>query len=72
MEGPLVLIVHADLAWLCRRDWNRPVERDEFIAWAAYAGLELRPIEESKSLQVVLSTKHQEVLFDLMWVNPTE
>lgn len=72
MDTPLVLIVHADRAWLCRGDWSRPVSRDDFVAWATYAGFELRPIEASTSLEVVLSTKHEANLFNLMWGDPPD
>lgn len=72
MKIQLVLMIHERQAWLCRGDWNRRVDRDEFIAWSTYSGIELRPFEESESLHVVLSTNHQERLFDVMWVIPAE
>jgi hypothetical protein len=68
MPMPLILMIYETRAWLCRGEWNRPVERDEFVTWACYAGIELKPIEDSKSQIVVLWTQHQERLFDLMWV----
>jgi hypothetical protein len=70
MQTPLVLMIYDTRTWLCRGDWNRPVERNQFVAWATYAGIELRSIDDSKSQLVVLSTSHQETLFDLMWVMP--
>lgn len=70
MKTQVVLINHEDEAWLCRGDWNRPVEGKEFIAWGTYAGVELRQLPGSSSKMVVLSTNHQGRLFDLTWVTP--
>lgn len=67
-EPPLVLMVHEDRAWLVRGDWNRPVDPDHFRAFAAYSGVELRPIEGSRSQLVVLATDQQRALFELMWM----
>jgi hypothetical protein len=72
MKIQLVLMIHEDQAWLCRGNWNRPVDRNEFVAWATYAGIELRRVPGSSSQLVVLSTNHQDRLFDLMWVTPIE
>jgi hypothetical protein len=72
MNTQFVLMIHKDQAWLCRGEWHRPVNRNEFIAWATYVGLELRPFPESPSQLVVFSTTHQERLFDLMWATPDE
>jgi hypothetical protein len=47
-------------------------DRKEFIAWATYAGIELQQVPGSSSQLVVLSTNHQERLFDLTWVTPVE
>jgi hypothetical protein len=67
MNTHVVLIIHEDQAWLCRGEWHMPVNRKEFIAWATYAGIELRPLPGSPSKLVAFSTSHQERLFDLMW-----
>jgi hypothetical protein len=63
-----ILLIHDDQAWLCQGDWSRLVDQDEFRAWAAYSGIQLREIEGSDSFLVVLDTNNQMRLFAAVWI----
>jgi hypothetical protein len=63
----LTLMVHEGQAWLVRGAWSQRVDLPEFIAWAAYSGVDLLAIDGCGSQAVALDTPIKARLFELMW-----
>lgn len=66
--GPLLFMKLELSAWLSRGEWHMTVDGDEFQGWAAYSGIDLRPVQGSFAFIVVLKNEEDEALFRSRWM----